>query len=76
MNILSLFDGMSGGTISVTNQQLYADVELLKTASASGQKTTITGSGGEERYLPVRSYYLQFIGTGTGVFRLTYEERP
>ena len=66
----------SGGTITVANADLYADYEHLKTANATAQKTSIEGSGLEERYLAVGTYYLQFTGVAEGLFRLTWEERP
>ena len=66
----------SGGTITPTDANLYADYEHLKTASASGQRVSVEGSGREERYLAAGTYYLQFSGTAQALFRLTWEERP
>ena len=66
----------SGGSINVVDRNLYADFEWLKTATATGQQISLEGSGREERYLPVNDYYLEFTGTGSGSFRLTWEERP
>jgi hypothetical protein len=44
--------------------------------NGAGQRTTVTASGTEERYLAADNYYLQFTGIGDGAFRLTFEERP
>lgn len=66
----------TGGTITVTDSNLYADYERLKIATATGQQQTIEGSGREERYLAPGNYYLQFTGVAEASLRLTWEERP
>ena len=66
----------SGGTITPTNPDLYADYGRLKTATATAQVTSLEGAGREERYLTIGVYYLQFTGPAEASFRLTWEERP
>lgn len=66
----------SGGSIVVTDSNLYADYDYLKTANASGQATGIADQSTQGRYLAAGTYYLQFTGVGTGLYALEWEERP
>lgn len=65
-----------GGTIAVIDSDLYADFAWLKTSSATAQKVSVSAQSIQGRYLSSGSYYLQFIGTGSGAYYLEWEERP
>lgn len=69
----------TGGTITIINPDLYADYDRSKTSGATAQQATVGNTPDSERYLAAGSYYLQFIsllGTSTGRFAITWEERP
>tara|TARA_R110000782_G_scaffold126012_1_gene217629 strand:+ start:285 stop:836 length:552 start_codon:yes stop_codon:yes gene_type:complete len=66
----------SGGTITVTDNNLYADYAHLKAATASGQKQSIASQSVQGRYLAAGTYYLQFTGTADASYALEWEERP
>ena len=80
-----LFDGAfynrqcqieSGGSIVITDSDLYADYAHLKAATASGQKQSIASQSVQGRYLAAGTYYLQFTGTAEGSYNIEWEERP
>ncbi len=68
----------TGGTITVTNPDLYADYDRAKTSGATAQQVTVGGSPESARYLAAGTYYLQFTslsGTSIGRFDIAWEER-
>lgn len=66
----------SGGTIAITNQNLYRDYIVVETAGATGQKTSIGTHQADERYHLPGTYYVQLVGAGTGSYHIKWEERP
>lgn len=66
----------SGGTIAVTNPQNYREYIGLAVSNATAQQQTVGGPALPERQIPAGTYYLQFTGTGTGAYYLSWEERP
>lgn len=66
----------SGGTIVVTDPELYSDYEKLKAANASGQQVSIADQVSQSRYLAAGTYYLQFTGVAEGSYGIEWEERP
>ena len=66
----------SGGTITVANSNIYRDYMIVKTASASGQRTSVGEYQTDERYHNAGTYYIQLSGTGVGSYTLAWEERP
>jgi len=81
----ALFDGSfyvgqcaiaTGGSIAVIDANLYSDFAWLKSATASGQSSSIADQSTQGRYLAAGAYYLQFTGTATGSYSIEWEERP
>lgn len=66
----------NGGSIAVTDANLYVDYDRVETANSTAQRVSIDGQGGSERYLTAGTYYVQLVGTGSGLFGLEWEERP
>ena len=66
----------SGGSIVVTDPDLYADYERLKTTSATGQRISIVDQTTQGRYLAAGTYYLQFTGISDASYKIEWEERP
>lgn len=66
----------SGGTIAVTNPQNYREYIGIAVSNATAQQQTVGGPALPERQIPAGTYYLQFTGTGTGAYYLSWEERP
>ena len=66
----------SGGSIVVTDPNLYVDYERLKTTNATGQRITIANQSTQGRYLAAGTYYLQFTGISDASYKLEWEERP
>ncbi len=68
----------TGGTITVTDSNMYADYDRAKTSGATAQQTTVGATPESARYLAAGTYYLQFIslaGTSVGRFDIAWEER-
>lgn len=66
----------SGGTIAVTNPNLYRDYIVIETSGATGQRTSVGTHQADERFHLPGTYYIQLVGTGTGGYHLAWEERP
>lgn len=66
----------SGGSIVVTDSNLYSDYERLKTTSATAQRISVFDQEKQGRYLAAGTYYLQFTGVSDASFKLEWEERP
>ena len=66
----------SGGTIAITNQNLYRDYIVVATAGSTGQRTSIGTHQADERYHLPGTYYIQLVGAGTGSYHIKWEERP
>lgn len=93
INIMSIADPYVGqvtlstdGTITPDTPppgvlSLAVETIRLRSPTASGQRTTIGETIGDERGLPAGSYYLEFTniaasGAATGVYSLRWEEEP
>lgn len=66
----------SGGSIVVTDTDLYSDYERLRTVSATAQRISVVDQVTQGRYLAAGTYYLQFTGVSEASFKLEWEERP
>lgn len=66
----------TGGTITVTDSNLYRDYARVATSGATAQRFTVGGPANSERYLADGTYYVQLTGTGEGSYSLMWEERP
>tara|TARA_R110000782_G_scaffold50196_4_gene108941 strand:+ start:1172 stop:1723 length:552 start_codon:yes stop_codon:yes gene_type:complete len=66
----------SGGSIVVTDADLYSDFAHLKAATAGGQKQSIASQSVQGRYLAAGTYYLQFTGIADALYNIEWEERP
>ena len=69
----------SGGGITISNSDLYADYDRAKTSGATAQQVSVGGAPNSERYLPAGTYYLEFRSldaTSLGRYSLAWEERP
>lgn len=66
----------SGGSIAITDANLYADYERLKTTGATGQRISIVDQSTQGRYLAAGVYYLQFTGISESSYKIEWEERP
>ena len=70
----------TGGSFTPDAGQSATETIRVRTANATSQRTTVTGSLGDERGLSPGTYYLEFAridgtNTATGVFTLEWEER-
>lgn len=65
-----------GGTITVTNTELYRDYARVATSGATAQRFTVGGPPNSERYLAAGVYYVELSGAGEGSYSLMWEERP
>ena len=65
----------TGGTITVTDSNLYRDYARVATSGATAQRFTVGGPANSERYLAAGTYYVQISGTGEGSYSLMWEER-
>lgn len=75
----SVMSIQTGGTITLTDSNLYEDYIGLVTAGGSAQKISINGPDNSERYFAAGDYYFQIINSqsaSTGQFSLDWEERP
>lgn len=66
----------TGGTITVTDSNLYRDYARVATSGATAQRFTVGGPANSERYLAAGTYYVQLSGVGEGSYSLMWEERP
>lgn len=69
------FSILSGGTISVSNTEMYGLYAHMKTANATAQQSTIGATASSEIGLPPGTYYFQFTGTASGSAGFWLEER-
>lgn len=70
----------SGGSFTPNSGETSVETIRLRVSNASGQRSTITGTVGDERGLPAGTYYLVLenitgSGSATGVYDLKWEER-
>lgn len=66
----------TGGTITVTDTNLYRDYARVATSGATAQRFTVGGPPNSERYLAAGTYYVQLSGVGEGSYSIMWEERP